>query len=370
LKHQPYAGLARRVFGRAIAAFAGVVFLFAVHATVARADGADAFVGTWDTYTSVQPFPHFDLKLTKVTATHLSGTYRPRSVDPLGHLEGDVDASGTRLDYAWSVGALTGTGSFNLVGNQITGQWATDGPTPFLGTWAGSRKGSAPSVSLSSKGITLTAPGGLDVTIPLGGDTQPAPQAGGAGGVPPGLPTAAITTDTNLRGGPGKNTSVVGKLPAGLVVFYEPACPNGYCKVYGNGVHGFVWNQLLDFSGGDGSSGVSPPSDGSEGLPSPPSMNQAGFSGIWKLQLVPDGGTAFTYYMQITQTGNNATAKVNSVPPVNLQCQLSGALLTCSWSDSGIEYSGNFSRAGNQVSGNWTSDESQPLTGTWIGTRM
>ena len=370
MKHQPYTGpLPKWVAGRVIAAFVGGAFLFAVHATLAHADGADAFAGTWDTYTSVQPFPHFDLKLTKVTATHLSGTYRPRPVDPVGHLEGDVDASGTRLDYAWSVGALTGTGSFDLAGNQIAGQWTTDGPTPFVGTWAGTRKGSAPSLSISPGGITLTAPGGLGITVPLGAGAQPAPPAGGGGGVPPGLPTAAITTDTSVHGGPGKNTSVVGKLPAGLIVFYEPACPNGYCKVYGNGVQGFVWNQLLDFSGGDGSAGVSPPSDGSEGAP-PPSMNQAGFSGIWKLQLVPDGGTAFTYYLQINQTGNKATAKVNSVPPVNMQCQLSGALLTCSWSDSGIGYSGDFSRAGNQVSGNWTSNESLPLTGTWIGTRM
>ena len=357
---------------RGAGAFAALALLVAMQAAPAAAQsGADAFAGTWDTFTNIPPFTHFDLTLTRVGQTHLTGSYHTLPTDPMGHLEGNVDASGTHLNYFWSVGQLTGSGSFDLFGNQIAGTWMTAGPSPVGGTWNGTRKsaGLGGGISISGGGITLKIPplgggtSGGGVTLSLG-DTGAAPSAG-AGQPPANLPIARITSGASVHSTASKNSPIVATLGAGSMVAYEPACPGGSCKVYWNGGSGFVPSQLLDFSPVGGGGGVSPPPGTGAGTP-----GSNTFTGTWKVQLIPDGGSPFEYYLQINQAGSKATAKVNSTPQVNLQCTASGAQLSCSWNTSGIAYSGNFSRAGNQISGNWQSNKSVPMTGSWAGTRM
>jgi hypothetical protein len=107
---------------------------------------------------------------------------------------------------------------------------------------------------------------------PQGGPGQPAPgpAPGQAGAAPP----AVVSTNVNLRQGPGTTYTIVGKIPAGAPVEVDN-CDGQWCQVTFQGQHGYVIATSL------GQGGAAPP-PGAGGPPPggpPPGGPVAGYPG-------------------------------------------------------------------------------------------
>ena len=365
-------GLYRRLAGLAVALLVALA-----GGTAAQANPADGFVGTWDSYTNVQPFPHFALNLTATGPASIHGTYQPQPTDPLGQVDGTVDPSGKTLTYTWSLGTLAGTGTFVLSGNQINGTWQTYPPNSVSGTWNGARAGTAGGVSVSGGGITFTLPGGVGITFPLppgaaGTSTGPAPSPTPTPSptpvvVPPGLPTTTVVSAANVRAAGNKTGAIITTIGAGSVVAYEPACPGGYCRIYfqdttGTNQTGYVYKTLLGLGGTSASSG---------GSSSGTAPGVADFSGSWSLAVDAPGQPTETYQLQITQSGASATGSLTSTPPSTFNCTVAGNQMSCSWIVSGTTVDGDLTLSGTTMSGTWYIDGSPPASGgSWQGTHL
>ena len=363
---------------RLLGLVAVLVLAVVAGAPAAVASPADNFVGIWETYTNVQPFPHFNLTFAATGPAQVHGTYQPQPTDPLGQVDGTVDGTGKILTFTWSLGTLAGTGTFVLSGNQINGTWATNPPNSVGGTWNRVRAGTAGGVSVSGGGLTVTLPGGFGLTVPLppgvtttgsGSTPTPAPTPTPPPTpvvVPPGLPNATVTSPANVRAAGNKTAPILTMVGAGSVVAYEPGCPGGYCRVYyqdasGTNQTGYISKNLLDLSGGSASSG-----GGSSGGSAP---GAADFSGSWTFAIEAPGQSTVTYALDIVQTGATAVGNLGSDPPSALNCTVSGNQMTCTWVVSGTTVDGDLTLSGTTMSGTWYVDGSPSTGGSWQGTR-